>query len=554
MVIKSPHPDLTITPVDLFTLLFERDDRPYPEDKELFIDGDTGRSYNFTQLKNTSIEFGKGLKSQWGFRKGDILGIFSPNSVDYPPVVWGAIWAGGICSTANPTYTVKELAFQMLDSKAKGIVTQLPMLPVVLEAAKEIGMPEDRIILMGHERDPKGKFKHFSDIRSTSFLSLSSKASIEPSKDLAFLVYSSGTTGLPKGVMLTHTNIVSNILQTVAVEARSGLHWSGGPDGKGDKQLGILPFFHIYGLTAMVHCTVLEGFQVIVMPKFELERACQLIQKYGITFAYIPPPIILGLAKHPVVDKYDLTSLKWLNSGAAPLTQELQDSVWERLTIPTKQGYGLSETSPTTHLQTVLEWAKHKASVGKLVPNMEAKIVDLEGNELPVGQEGELWVKGPNVFQGYYNRPELADETFSKCGFFKTGDIGYVDDKGNFYITDRLKELIKYKGFQVAPAELEGILLGHGDIIDACVIPIFDNERSTEVPRACVVLKPGTARTEEKAKEIVDWLATKVAPHKQLRGGVCFVDEVPKNASGKILRRVLREQAKVEDRAKGPKL
>ncbi|KAM0819603.1 hypothetical protein AB5N19_05419 [Seiridium cardinale] len=554
MVFSSPHADVVIPNQDVWSFLFEnKDPAKFNDSKEIFIDGDTGRSYTFTQLRNATIEFGKGLKSQWGFKRGDVLGVFSPNSIDYGAVIWGTLWAGGACSTANPTYTVKELAFQLKGSNVKGVVTQLPMLPVVLEAAKQIGLPEDRIILLGDGKDATRKFKHFTELKDTSLFG-QSRAKVDPQKDLAFLVYSSGTTGLPKGVMLKHSNLVANVVQSAWVEARSGLHPLGGLDGKGDKQLAVLPFFHVYGLTNILHSTVHDGYQAIVLAKFELEKFCKLIQDYVITFAYVPPPIVLGLAKHPIVDKYDLSSLKWLNSGAAPLTHELINGIWERLTIPVKQGYGLSEVSPVSHLQTVLEWARYKGAVGKLVPNMECRIVDLEGKDVPDGQEGELWLKGPNVFSGYLNRPELAKDTFSADGYFKTGDIGYVDAKGNFYVTDRLKELIKYKGFQVPPAELEGVLLGHSDVTDACVIPIYDQERATEVPRAYIVLSAGIERTEEKAKEIVDWISKKVAPHKQLRGGVRFIDEVPKNASGKLLRRVLKDQAKLEERTTGPKL
>lgn len=556
MVISSPHADVHIPNTDVWSLLFEKKEagRKVDDSKEIFIDGETKRSYTYGQLREATIAFGRGLKSQWGFKKGDVLGIFSPNNIDYGAVCWGALWAGGVCSTANPTYTLKELAFQLKDSGVKGVVTQTAMLPVVLEAAKQIGLPEDRILLMGDGRDDSGKFKHFTDLVDTSRLFSHSRTKVDPQKDLSFLVYSSGTTGLPKGVMLRHSNIVANVIQSTTIEARSGLFPTGGLDGQGDKQLAVLPFFHVYGLVNILHATVHDGYQAVVLAKFELEKFCKLVQDYGITFAYIPPPIVLGLAKHPVVDKYDLSSIKWLNSGAAPLTHELINGVWERLTIPVKQGYGLSEVSPVALLQTVLEWAKYKGSVGTLIPNMTCRIVDLEGNDLPQGQEGEIWLKGPNVFPGYLNRPELAKDTFSADGWFKTGDIGYVDERGNFYVTDRLKELIKYKGFQVPPAELEGVLLGHADITDSCVIPVYDVERATEIPRAYVVVRSGIERSDEKAKEIVDWIASKVAPHKQLRGGVRFVDEVPKNASGKLLRRVLKEQAKAEDRANGPKL
>ncbi|KAI8632316.1 hypothetical protein F5Y19DRAFT_420605 [Xylariaceae sp. FL1651] len=556
MPVKSLYEFIDIPNVDLWTYLFERNDKPWADDKEIYIEVDTKRSYTWSQTKTTAIEFGRGLRSQWGFKKGDVLGFFTPNSVDYAPVFFGVLYVGGVATTANPTYTAKELAFQMKDSGAKGIVTQLPMLPVVREAARAIGLPEDRIILLGDGRDPGGKFKHFTEIKHTGLLGALNfgQARVDPKNDSAFLVYSSGTTGLPKGVQLTHSNIVANIAQMEYADRFNGLYHSGGLDGKGDKQLAILPFFHVYGLTCIALSGIRMGTPVIILPKFELEKACRAIQDFGITFASISPPVALALAKHPAVSKYDLSSMKFMHSGAAPLGRDLVEMVWNRLTIPIMQGYGLSETSPGIAKGVITDWKRYTGSVGKLLPNTEVKIVDLEGKEVPIGKEGELWVKGPNVFSGYLNRPELHKDTFSADGYFRTGDIGYLDDKGNLYITDRLKELIKYKGFQVAPAELEGVLQGHEDIADACVIPAHDRERETEVPRAYLVLKPGVPRDDAKAAEIIAWLDSRVAQHKKLRGGVRFIDEIPKNASGKLLRRILKEQAKAEDRAAGAKL
>ncbi|KAI1176917.1 hypothetical protein F4777DRAFT_543944 [Nemania sp. FL0916] len=556
MPVKPLYEEIDIPNVDLWTFLFERKDKLWPDDKEIYIDAGTRRSYTWAQTRDTAIQFGRGLRSQWNFKKGDVLGFFSPNSVDYAPAFFGAHWAGGCASTANPTYTAQELAYQMKDSGVRGIVTQLPMLPVVVQAAALIGLPEDRIILLGDSRDPTGRFRHFTEIKPAGLSAAlnAGRARVDPKKDLAFLVYSSGTTGLPKGVQLTHSNIVSNIAQLAALDRFNGLYHAGGPDGLGDKQLAILPFFHVYGLTCIALSGMYMGLPVIILPKFELEKACQAIQEFGITFASIPPPVVLALAKHPAVAKYDLSTVKFLNSGAAPLGRDLVEMVWDRLTIPVMQGYGLSETSPTLTKGVIFDWKRYNGASGKLLPNIEAKIVDLQGEELPVGKEGELWVKGPNIFPGYLNRPELQSETFSADGYFKTGDIGYFDDKGNLYITDRLKELIKYKGFQVAPAELEGLLQGHSEVADACVIPAHDRQRETEVPRAYIVLKPGVQGTDAKRAEIADWLRARVADHKRLRGGVRFVDEIPKNASGKLLRRVLKDQARAEDRAAGAKL
>ena len=297
-----------------------------------------------------------------------------------------------------------------------------------------------------------------------------------------------------------------------------------------------------------MHC----GLTLYVMSKFNLAKFCELIQTHRITFAYVVPPVVLQLGKSPIVSNYDLSSIRMLNSGAAPLTKELVEAVWNRLKIPIKQGYGLSETSPTTHTQPWETWRKYIGSVGRLLPNQTAMYMNPEEKEVPAGETGELWLKGPNIFLGYLNNPEGTKNAFTEDGYFKTGDVGHQDAEGNFYITDRVKELIKYKGFQVTPAELEGILIAHPDIDDVAVIGIMDHGRASEVPRAYVVPKKGVQAGKDTEKRIVDGLAQKVANHKQLRGGVRFVDEIPKSATGKILRRVLKEKAKEEEK-KGAK-
>ncbi len=283
------------------------------------------------------------------------------------------------------------------------------------------------------------------------------------------------------------------------------------------------------------------------MPSFSLEKFCHNIQTHGITFSYVVPPVILQLGKSPIVSKYDLSSLRMLNSGAAPLTKDLVDAVYSRLKVPIKQGYGLSETSPTTHTQPWGDWNETIGSVGKLLPNLTAKYMSSDERELPIGETGELWIKGPNIFLGYLNNPEGTKHALTEDGYFKTGDVGHQDKDGNFYITDRVKELIKYKGFQVAPAELEGLLMAHPDVDDVAVIGVYHAHLASEVPRAYVVPRNGTA---EKGKELEEniktWVEGKVAGHKKLRGGVRFVETIPKSASGKILRRVLKDGVKRE--------
>ena len=293
---------------------------------------------------------------------------------------------------------------------------------------------------------------------------------------------------------------------------------------------------------------------LVVMSKFEIEKFCSIIQKHSITFAYIVPPVVLLLGKHPVVDKYDLSSLRMLNSGAAPLTQELVEAVYRRLKVPIKQGYGLSETSPTTHTQPWALWNSTIGSVGTLLPNQTAKYMSPEEQELPIGEIGELWIKGPNVFKGYHNNPESTRNALTPDGYLKTGDVGYQDVDGNFYITDRVKELIKYKGFQVPPAELEGLLISHPMVNDVAVVGLYDKGQATEVPRAYIVPAPGVEGGPKTAQEITHWLHEKVASHKRLRGGVRFMDEIPKSASGKILRRVLKVKAQAEEKGVMAKL
>ncbi|KAL2856576.1 hypothetical protein BJY01DRAFT_203042 [Aspergillus pseudoustus] len=562
MPVSSQYPSVDVPDIDLWTFLLERKDKPFPDNKVIYTDADTKRSYTFQDVKQAAITFGQGLKSVFDWRKGDVLALYTPNSIDTPAVMYGTLWAGGVVSPSNPAYTVEELAFQLRDSGAKAVVTQLPILDVARAAAKKVGIPDDHIILIGDQRDPEARVKHFTSIRNISGATRFRRSKINPEKDLSFLVYSSGTTGIPKGVMLSHRNIVANSLQLAAGDDGE-LKWNGGPDGKGDRLLAFLPFFHIYGLTCLVHQTLYQGYELVVMAKFDLEKWCQHVQNYRITFSYVVPPVVLLLGKHPIVEKYDLSSIRMMNSGAAPLTQELVEAVYNRLRIGIKQGYGLSETSPTTHTQPWSEWRESVGSVGKLLPNMEAKYMSMpedasEPREVPTGEVGELYVRGPNVFLGYHNNPAATADSISPGGWFRTGDVGYQDAKGNFYITDRVKELIKYKGFQVAPAELEGILVDNSAIDDVAVIGIESAALGTEVPVAYIVRsaksKSSGVSAEEAAASIIKWLEGKVAHHKRLRGGVRFVDEIPKSASGKILRRMLKKQAQEEAVAPKAKL
>ncbi|KAI4856052.1 acetyl-CoA synthetase-like protein, partial [Aureobasidium sp. EXF-8846] len=531
MPTESPYPRMEIPDVGLWDFLFERKDRPYPDDHVVLQDAYTKRAYTFAQARNAAIDFGKGLKGAWDWQKGEVIAMYTPNSIDTPIVMWGAHWAGATVSPANPGYSTDELAFQLKDSGAKALVTQWSVIATARAAAKKVGLPEDRIIVIGDQRDPDMRVKHFTSIRNTAGTNRYRRTKVDPSKDLAFLVYSSGTTGLPKGVMLCHRNIIANTLQVSTAES---------PLTPADRILAFLPFFHIYGLTVILHVSFYKGCRTVVMPKFDIEDFCKITQEEKITFSYVAPPVVLLLSKHPVVEKYDLSTIRMMNSGAAPLTKELVNAVYDRTKLKVKQGYGLSETSPCTHTQQWDVWQSTVGSVGVLLPNMTAKYMSPEEKEVPVGEVGELWLKGPNIFMGYLNNAEGTANALTSDGYFKTGDVGFQDKDNNFFITDRVKELIKYKGFQVPPAELEGYLVAHDKIDDVAVIGIYREDLASEVPRAYVVPRKGVEAGKALEDDIVNWIGAKVANHKKLRGGVKFVDQIPKSISGKILRRVLK--------------
>jgi 4-coumarate--CoA ligase len=471
MPIKSDFPDVNLSVKDIWSFLFNRkdSDREFPLDHVIFQSADNlSRQYTYAQLRHLSVEFGKGLKGQFDFRKSDVLGLFVPNDIDVPPVVLGTLWAGGVVSPANPGYTVAELVYQLKDSGAKALATHASVLDTARKAAREAGIPESHIFLLGEGKDSTRRFKHWTSITNEESTRRFRTPKLDPKTDLAFLVYSSGTTGRPKGVRLTHFNMTSNIEQIHAAEG--WLTWNGSSTppggeiplpakGTGDKILACLPFFHIYGLNCLVLSPIFSGVQTLVMARFDLEKWCAIVQNHRITFSYIVPPIVLLLCKSPVVEKYDLSSLRMTNSGAAPLTRELVEGLFERTGVKVKQGYGLSETAPTIFMQKWEDWRSAIGTTGVMVPNLEAKFCAVPGSEeesdgskeLARGKIGELYVKGPNVFGGYHNNPNATAECLED-GWFRTGDVGFLDERGNLTITDRVKELIKYKGEILSPS------------------------------------------------------------------------------------------------------
>ncbi|KAF5322581.1 hypothetical protein D9619_001914 [Psilocybe cf. subviscida] len=549
----------------------------FPSSKPAFIDAATGTTISRGQLRSLALAFGYGLKAHPNIaaKRGETAMIFSPNSLTWPVVLFGLVAAGLRITLANNAYTAREVAYQYTDSGAKVIFCSEDGVPTARETLQGLGLSKDeinkRIVVMTDGLDwaggPSAPRKPESagllsaaDLLRLGSLSEEEKFVGESTNETVYLCYSSGTTGKPKGVETTHKNITT-VMDIVAAGVAL--------DPKGERMLGFLPFYHIFGAVKLLHWPLTCDVPVYIMARFDPVQFCANIQKYKITYALIVPPVLVAMARHPAIDQYDLSTLVTMISGAAPLGAELTKAVIARLQTRRKgqqplnilQGYGLTETSPTTHLVPVADGARKIGSIGVLLPHLQLRlVVDGEGDGLidaKVGEPGEIWVKGPSIMKGYLNNKEATDNAITSDRWFKTGDIGIRDPEGFYYIVDRRKELIKYKGFQVPPAELESVLLSHPDIADAAVIGVDSAKEATELPRAYVVpSSPETVKTDSErllfGESIQRWIQSKVAYHKFLRGGVVVIDVVPKSAAGKILRRELRERAKEELAGRDP--
>ena len=487
-------------------------------DKPALVDGPTGRTLSYRQLADGVERVAAGLAAR-GFGRGDVLALFSPNLPEYALAVYGAMAAGGAVTGANPLLTAGELATQLADSGARLLVTVPPFLETARAAAEKAGVGE--VVVFG-EADGATPFRDLVDHDHPA-----TRADVDPARDLAALPYSSGTTGLPKGVELTHANLVANARQT---QAAVGL-------AADDVVLGVAPFFHAMGGNLILPCSLRAGATLVTMPRFDLEAFLGLIQEHRVTFTIVAPPIVLALAGHPLVDRYDLSSLRIVGCGAAPLGAEVEQRCTDRLGCVVIQGFGMTEGTCTFAI--VPQEAPRHGSAGRLLGGTEARIVDPDGRDLGPGRTGELWLRGPQVMRGYRNQPQATARTVGPDGWLRTGDLCYVDDDGYLFVVDRLKELIKYKGAQVAPAELEQLLCAHPAVADAAVVPRPDPEAG-EVPVAYVA-----RRAEATAEELLAWVAERVAPFKRLRD-VRFVDQVPRSPTGKLLRRVLVEAERAD--------
>jgi acyl-CoA synthetase (AMP-forming)/AMP-acid ligase II len=514
-IVESPAPPIEFPSTTLPRYIREQA-RRHP-DKVAIVDAPSGRILRYGELDVQIGRFAAGLAAL-GFEPGNTLMMFAPNLPEWPVAALGALAAGGIVSGANPTSPATDLARQIRDAKARFVFTVAPLLGTVREALAAAGGAT--VIVLG---DAGGEVSYGSVLACKD----PEPAVPEDPDALAALPYSSGTTGVQKGVMLTHRTILSNVLQYNAATFEPGVR-------ERMVVLAFLPMFHIFGFTVIMLCCLSEGIKLVTLARFEPEPFLKALQEHRVTHLGVVPPILHFLAMHPLVASYDLSSLEAVGCGAAPLGSSLERKAAERLGCKVAQGFGMTESSGVVAV-TYPDRARVGSS-GQLLPNTQARVVDpATRGDVARGETGEIWFRGPQAFKGYLNQPDATAATITKDGWVRTGDIGHIDADGYLYLTDRLKELIKVKGFQVAPAELEALLYTHPDVADAAVIGRSD-ERAGEVPVAYVVARGALDREALKA-----WVAQRVAEHKQI-ADVVLCEAIPKTPSGKILRRVLREQ------------
>ena len=502
MVLRSPYPDVEIPAVSLSEYVLGgaagRGDKP------ALIDGASGAVTTYAEFADQVARAAAGLAAE-GIGAGDAVGLLGPNSPAWVVAFHAAVALGAIVTSVNPLLTPDEVAKQLATAEASAVIVAEPLRGSLADTAIERVFTIEAL----PDAEPGG-----------------TGASVDPERDLAVLPFSSGTTGVSKGVMLTHRNLVANMEQIRAVHRI----------GADDVLIGVLPFFHIYGQTVVVNLGLAQGATIVTMPRFDMGGFLDLMERHRVTRAHIAPPVVLGLAKAPGVDGRDL-ALKVVISGAAPLDADTANRASERLGAPVRQGYGMTEASPVTHFADDDQLAEQDpGAIGRLIGSTEGRLVDPESGE--DAETGEVWIRGPQVMRGYLGDDDATAATLTEDGWLKTGDIARIEDGEVFRIVDRVKELIKYKGYQVPPAELEALLVNHPDVADAAVIPIPDADGG-EAPMACVV--PAVDDLDPDA--LMAWVAERVAPYKRIRA-VEIVDEIPKSASGKILRRLLRDKAR----------
>ncbi|KAH8927559.1 phenylacetyl-CoA ligase [Atractiella rhizophila] len=563
----SKYADIPIpTNESIYTFLFSpssstsphHEHDPKANDKPLLISSSEPYSLTRTQAKERTDAVAGVFWKLFGVGEDDVVAVYSPNEVDYGPVCWATHRLGAVVSPANPGYGRGELEYQ-IETVSKHHPVKLLLVsptPACLSVIKDLRFPRDRIVLISGPSLPEHGLKSLNDLVSEckgkikeTEIPLRKFKEGEAQTKLAFLSFSSGTTGLPKAVSIPHVSVIANILQVSDIRKLDHRLTDE------DKALAVLPFYHIYGLVVILHCNFYNSTPIVIMRQFTLEGMLQAISHHRLSYLFLVPPQLVLMAKSPLTDKYDLSCAKFVMTGAAPLTDEIALNFKKKFpNVFCGQGYGMTETCTVITYPHPLRPVS--ASAGVLVCNITCKVVSSETGKLCKPYErGELWSKSPSNAINYLGNQKATAETFDDEGFVHTGDEVYFCDEGNLYVTDRIKELIKSKGYQVAPAELEGHLLGHPDVMDAGVIGVHD-DYAGEVAKAFVVLTPNAKELASKSIDADEEMKRSIKKHvsdhktryKHLDGGVAFVEAIPKNPSGKILRRLLREMQKRGER------
>jgi len=531
-VIESRLPTLNIPQEPVSKFIWDQNVQKHG-DKTALVDGITKKSYTYQESSDLSQKFGSALLKK-GFVCGDVIGILMPNCVEYVLAFTGAAGVGMTTTTFNPAYTPAEVSRQIITSKAKVMLTNSAFAKTVLDAIKLSGCKVDLIL---SDQDPQVHGQEAWSMADLLQDDGSAYTDVYPNfdfnNDVVLLPYSSGTTGLPKGVMLTHANLVGNTLQCVYPKELECIRPA--TETYQASTLGILPMFHIFGIGVVTMHTLAVGGKMTTLPGFDPQTFLATLEITKPDVLHLVPPLVQFCAYNPVVKPHHLESLEFVFIGAAPVGEVLASKFKEKApNCQFREGWGMTELSPVGTMTAAND--EVLGSCGILLPNSQGKVVDLvTGEALPAGERGELCIKGPQVMKGYFDN-ESATLATQKDGWLYSGDIGYYDDKGRFYIVDRLKELIKVKGFQVAPAELEDLLRLHDGIADVAVIGVPD-ARHGELPRAYIV-KANPDLDEDTVHKFIE---AEVADYKQLRGGIEFIEAIPKSAAGKILRRQLRD-------------
>lgn len=517
-----------------------------------------GKDIKYSELYQYALKFANYLK-KIGVEKGDRVALMLPNAPQTVITYYGALYAGAAVVMTNPLYTEREIEYQLKDAGAKVIVSLDILYPRIMKIFKKtqleniivtsikdfLPFPKNLLYPMVQKKEYgfKVEVEHsgvshqlMEIFKSTEAKEIETDSSFDFENDIALLQYTGGTTGFPKGVMLTHKNLVSNV--------RMCEEWLSDPNPSEDIILGVLPFFHVYGMTTVLLLTVMKGHKMVLLPKFDAETTLKTIEKQKPTLFPGAPTIYIGLINYPGIEKYDLSSIKACISGSASLPADVQKKFETITGGKLVEGYGLTESSPVTHANIVFEELRKKNSIGIPWPNTDAKIIDSNGEqEMPIGEIGELVVKGPQIMKGYWNLQEETDFVL-KDGWLKTGDLGYMDEDGFFYIVDRKKDIIIAGGYNIYPREVEEVLYEHPDVLECVAVGVPDPYRG-ETVKAFIVLREGSKVTEE---ELNSFCRESLASFKVPRIYE-FRKELPKTAVGKILRRTLLDEEKQKQQA-----